>query len=357
MKKIVRSILASVVAFCLATMGSAVLAVENGRPEQGALENMLPAILGVPSEFGIDAQNIEQLYLGDALMVYEKTGSDIEALQAKVYPVFLEGQIKGMFTETVNISGEKNYTYGVEFAHELQKYINEYTNVLALVYCEDNVYAVSSNYPVVCLSDGEKDAIDIFPLQVEDVYGQAVTPLYKLSAVQHARAAETKTLPIPYVSQRGPTCWAACIASVVNYLTGTSLQTYQVVVTCQPNAPAAGASAAKVAGYLTNNYNLSSYSSNGPVQYENLYWQINANRPMLFSGYRNQSGSSSLDDNGRHMVAVYGYYKNLSTEVAQFYYMEPNTGFKVGTFSNSGAPQFQINANQTYTQDRYVTIR
>lgn len=318
-------------------------------------ESLLPAILAAKDQFGISEDDINSLYIGSALSAYEEIGDSIRPINAEMYPVFSGAQVIGILTKETNVNGEIYFTYGIDFAPELDTYISQYGNQVSIIYRGLDVYAASDGKSAVLLkklSDESLNSIFSDEMSFDNIVYSNIAPTDEVNIPASSRAAETKTLSIPYVSQRGPTCWAACIASIVNYKKGTDLEAYEVVVACQPNDAAGGASVNQIASYLTNQYGLSSYASNGEIQYDNVYWQINADKPMIISGYRNGNTGD-----GRHVVAVYGYYKDLSSLNESFYYMEPNTGFKIANFPKSGAPQFQISATQTYSQDCYVALR
>lgn len=356
MKKTISLLLALGILLSFSASANGVEVQKDVAREQ--FEQLLPAIMATPDKFGINSNNIDTLYMGDMIAAYEQTGNSLQTIENKVFPVFCDQQVVGIFTEAITEDGEVFYNYGVEFAKELNEFIKSHGTEISIIYTDEAVYGVAQDGTMTCLqqltstaSNISKSSLSLERLDISVVEPEKILPVHKISAPTTAAVAsgEYKTINVPYVSQRGPVCWAACMASWINYKTGSNLEAYQVVAKCQPNAPSAGASVSQVASYLKKYYGISAYSSNVTLNYTDLYWQINANKAVFFSGYATGSGDA------RHMVLAYGYYKDLNTLTESFYYMEPNTGFKVGTFTSSG-PKFQISAQQTYVQDQAVFL-
>lgn len=132
------------------------------------------------------------------------------------------------------------------------------------------------------------------------------------------------SLNVPYVSNTtiggDGLCWAACVASVANYLRGTYLNALTVYNDCVSNFGQipSGTSTWYQRAFLIYNINT---AVNGPMSYSNLYGQLMMNRPPIVNLARNDGTSG-------HALVLSGlvvFYENTTGEYYGTYsFMDPN---------------------------------
>lgn len=162
-----------------------------------------------------------QVYLGKRLSAYN---SELGELPYAMYPVFADGQVIAIASVSEDENGELSFQAGPDFAEQLNEFIADNANV-ALVVNEGSIQFINDEGETETLSYFEDSASPAALSLTPDVeYSQAV-PVTAIQEVPKSRAygEDSGTVPVKYVPQNGlPLCWAACMASIVNYFNGTS---------------------------------------------------------------------------------------------------------------------------------------
>ena len=152
-----------------------------------------------------------------------------------------------------------------------------------------------------------------------------------------------KNLNVNTVPNDGSLCWAACVASVTNYLRGTSLSTIDVYNDCVSNFGQipSGTSTWYQRAFLIYNINT---AVNGPMSYSNLYGQLMMNRPPIVNLARNDGTSG-------HALVLSGmvvFYENTTGEYYGTYsFMDPNYEYG-NVYVNVGSDTLFYGSSFTY---------
>lgn len=151
------------------------------------------------------------------------------------------------------------------------------------------------------------------------------------------------SLNVNNVLNEGSLCWAACIASVANYLRGAYLNALTVYNDCVSNFGQipSGTSTWYQRAFLIYNINT---AVNGPMSYSNLYGQLMMNRPPIVNLARNDGTSG-------HALVLSGmvvFYENTTGEYYGTYsFMDPNYEYG-NVYVNVGSDTLFYGSSFTY---------
>lgn len=161
----------------------------------------------------------------------------------------------------------------------------------------------------------------------------------------NAYAAESKNLSVPIIMQgNNPWCWAASIASIVNYTTGSNLSA-QNVVNAVGGTNDHGSIQNICKGYA--NYGFSCELKTRTLSYQEVKDSINAGKPIqaLFINNSNEG----------HSVVISGY---TDTGYGKYYsIMEPGAGTYNMISENNGSPYITYNNETFYWVYTYVSYK
>ena len=321
----------------------------------GKISDQLGTVSSNKEAFGLSGVDFTNLALGNQFSVYRTTASGLEEVEFKQYPVMENGRIVAVSTVRYTENGVIETDFGVDFAVQLQAYIDETGNTeFALIYDDSAMYAYCA--------DGSWEIIYLFSvavnerLPIEEAFGtarrqaictEAVSVKTFLSIPLPSRASAV--LSIPALSQSGlPICWAASVASMVNYLKGTSYSAINIADnagTGYVGAPIATA-ASCLRSYTSSGftkYNTSIYN-NSTMSFSTLKSKINDGLPIYV--HASQSGGAA------HAVVAIGYSDTGANYIT---YTESNTVTIRITSMSSGTFSFTL-SGVTYTQSSYFTL-
>jgi len=362
-KRIVSFVLALMMCFSLSM--TAFAAEANQLTDQefiaSKISELIPAFL-TATEFGVTEENYENLYVGNPITAYtytngENTGSYLQ------YPIIFENlhvkEIIGLARVIEHENGERTIDYGVNCAPQIQDYLETSENTsFALLYSENGVsIATASSQTMVKVYEttslARMNAISLEEVDYALTDLEAIEKIEVPTATFATRAVEHNSLNIEHISQGGTTCWAACVACIMNYYYGTDFDSLDVLLQ------------ASDAGIITTGSSGLTISETKLVfeSYTNEYGISCTKKPTYFSystlkSYINDDtlfwarGSKTTGSGAGHAIVPYGYYYSGSGS-KYMYYMEPNTGLKTAAFPSSGAIVFTNDASN-FALDSYL---
>lgn len=206
---------------------------------------------------------------------------------------------------------------------------------LIMIDDDGNTYNLSSNTGVAPVSIVAMNDSYYEPISIRKTLN-VVTPRIPNIVVQ-------TSLNVNNVLNEGSLCWAACIASVANYLRGTYLNALTVYNDCVSNFGQipSGTSTWYQRAFLIYNINT---AVNGPMSYSNLYGQLMMNRPPIVNLARNDGTSG-------HALVLSGmvvFYENTTGEYYGTYsFMDPNYEYG-NVYVNVGSDTLFYGSSFTY---------
>lgn len=265
-----------------------------------------------------------QVYLGKRLSAYN---SELGELPYAMYPVFADGQVIAIASVSEDENGELSFQAGPDFAEQLNEFIADNANV-ALVVNEGSIQFINDEGGTETLSYFEDSASPAALSLTPDVeYSQAV-PVTAIQEVPKSRAygEDSGTVPVKYVPQNGlPLCWAACIASVVNYFKSTSYTARSLADYLEkPYEPVPTSSCIFAYNFR---FGMNAETIHETLSYDFVYNQAHNGKP-LHAFLENTTGGVG------HYALVRGCY--ISNSVVYYRVMDPNVGFVSAQMKSDG---------------------
>lgn len=310
-------------------------------------------------DFGITPNNLYNLYVGNPITVYILENGEITDSYPQ-YPIISDdstsSEIIGLARVT-EFEGERLLDYGIDHAPEIQDYLDENGDIpLALVYAENEFFITDPTTQAVNFEPLETASLQLMALP-SSMQFTSIETTEKVNVPLQTYAAPSSTadyLAIDYVSQNGqPICWAACIASIVNYHQDRGLRAVDVALVANDlgytDIVYSGVditTSRKVINYYggTNTVYLNKLS------YSTIKTNIGNDIPLFTEGYRYEGITQK-----RHAVVIYGYEPSGTKTI---YYMEPNSGMKAIDVPTTGTIIFNgATTSYTYTNDKYMTCK
>lgn len=309
------------------------------------IESMLADIANYPEDFDIKLG--DKITIGNRINTYKMDSKIDEFNDIRYYPLLSDSKIVAI----VEIYGDPLcIAIGKGFADKLQAFA-ESCREFSMVYQNDNLFAVSREDAVLLeespFTDLKKSVNSIAPVVDEAIFKEnleylAVTSVCDLSADKHYND-DTVTLmstPSSYqLSMTGksqgsqPTCWAACIASIAQFMTHTSWTASSV---CSKVGVYGGATDAQIAIALTMCGVTNNLQYSAPTGSQLITTIYNNGKPIM--------ALCSSSSGANHTVVFKGY--SSSSQGLNVTYMEPNGGtFKVLSASSG---------NYTFTSGGYT---
>lgn len=313
------------------------------------------------NEFGINESNYNNLYVGSPIPIYKYNNNSLSDMTVQ-YPIICEDAIIGFARVLSYGTGEKTIDYGTDCASEINVYLKENNaSSFCLIYTDNGVYIGNKGKMRLIRSyDNDISNIEQYWEIASNVsaskltYGsiscqkKIVVPLSEMSV----QAVEHNSLNIDYIHQNGNTCWAASIASIVNYLFDLDediisiLELADSMDIIQTGKDGVNISNAKK---ILDTFGGSNTRYNTYITYTRLKNYIDNGYPAYIRG-----DSTTGGDTG-HASVAYGYYYS-GTGSKYMYYMEPNTGYRTAGFPSSGGIIFTTGSTD-YLNDAYILCR
>ena len=290
-----------------------------------------------------------QVYLGKRLSAYN---TELGELPYAMYPVFADGQVVAIASVSEDENGELSFQAGPQFAEQLNEFIADNPNV-ALVVNEDSIQFINDEGKTETLSYFEDSAAPTTLSLTADVEYNGAVPVTAIQEVPKSRAygEDSGTVPVKFVNQvQDNLCWAACMASVVNYFKGTDY------------------GAMEMGDYLQIDYGETGFlglNPNSSVYYYKNWHRINCE--LVFDelsygfvydqAYNKKPIEAQLSAPNTprgHSVLVRGCY--ISNSVVYYRLMDPWDDYRVVQMKSDGTFTISM-SGKTYTQKTYIEFK
>lgn len=379
MKRIISVLLAVSMAFLL-TCSALATTITDSNVNMSAQQDMinkvsemLPLLCEVPAD--------AECTLGSPLAAYRLEDGELTEIDYDVYPVSCNGNIV-MLAQVPKIENGTDYINCVTaFAEGLDEFYKDNPSTsFALVYASDGVFALTPNGETTCIystfHEGLSEISDLSAFNVSFVNIQAAqaSPLNSAiiaatnDSVMHTNSpmqtysaqdssVQYKILNLSIVAnnvhdcdgdgqQDDGMCWAACIATIVNYHTGTNWSAMQIhnLYGCDEMY-----SSGERYAEIISNYGIDTYGPFPQLTYQHIVDMIDGDNP----GFMRIEISNTTTG---HAIVTYGYYYNPSTSSNQyFYYKDPNYTLSNGitAIPSNGIPIITINGT-AWTYDYHI---
>ncbi len=275
------------------------------------MENIDTVVTLMEMNLGRDSIDMENATIGQPFLI---ANSDIY-----IFPVLVDGNIERLIQMTKGNNGNNHFAISEFFADDFNNLSNDTYKIVA----DENfdVFAVndeesilinkntddeeSITEPVMALSDDDLDVVDVKDTFVD--LGSIPMP---------AANGNGKWLSVPVVKQSKNTCWAACMASILNHY-GENL-TISKILSKTGKSGKANYSEVKdffaLYGYSSTKFNQ--YS----LTFAKIKTEINAGRPIWQAIGTNTRG---------HAVVIEGYQEKGTGSSNAISIMEPYKGYIV----------------------------
>ncbi|MCI8869370.1 MAG: hypothetical protein HFF39_02315 [Lawsonibacter sp.] len=207
---------------------SAFAADTGGRIVQEKIEQSLLSILPEPEAYGLDGVDMFSLYLGEAIAAYEVAGGALEKLDMVIYPIFDHNDRTVLIAAVTQRGNEPVVSLSNTFTDDLCAFSPD--EELAFVYDNSGVFLFDGNELILLeqvpeCADMGRDSIDTLgQAQLSALEGAFLSPCSRLSVPDIMSLGvlgsddEEISLNVQIVKQSSnKTCWAAAMASMLNY--------------------------------------------------------------------------------------------------------------------------------------------
>ncbi len=325
------------------------------------LKNVLPYLMHTISD---SAQNNCGYTIGSKINSYYCVDGSIKQTEFSTYPIFSNEKICAIAYVFNGATDNISCQLSLGYANSLNDYIEMgQSKEIAIIHDSEGISLFSnsvvkkrlleitipgSSNSISNLSTAElADIIEVSELEKGNI---SFTKQY-----QHTRTVYTDTLMVPGTTQGNyPICWAACAASIGEFLTGISLTALGFANYCgQSEGSYAGKFTYEVLPYFNARYDLDYVRSTSALTFSKVETDIYNDCPIYVTGRRPATGTAV----GRHAIVVNGYYYNPSTEFYALIFMDPidGTPYNSITMPSSGRFTFTRTDGLIYTQEDYAT--
>ena len=357
-KRIISLIMVVVLSFSLTQN---IFAVEQNDDAISFVSNHLTSIFNSlidVEDFNLQNTDPNNLYIGNPIMFYanENGHTSYASLYPLIYNDLSKPSVLGFSRIIENDSGERTIDYCTNPAPEVNEFISEYGNTpFCIIRYDDYTKVLGQDTPELNILLASETTVDLDGLYFGDLEFSLITPKVKLSLPTHGTsiyAVQHNSLNVPDIRQKGKyTCWAACIASIVDYHYGYSLDSTNIVVkAANAGIITTGDKGATLteAKQVLDLYGGRNTKHTSYLSYNDLVSCINSDCPLWLAGIN----IDNSDDMG-HAVVARGYYYDSNTGSKTMYYMEPNSGFRASEFPSSGAITY-TNGSSNYRNTGYI---
>lgn len=277
-----------------------------------------------PDLYGLQANETNKLYLGNGFSIFEiKTK---EASNIYYFPVLSKNKIAEIITVSLNKNDKISATVGKDFSGTLENAAGKsskndpltiwaYKGILVAKNSKSETQLNNSPLPGSKVSKSEmssmvkKAALNLknaHKVNIKNSLPTAVKNItYDSKILYGKRNNNSKFLNVPIVPQRTSDgvqhgmCWAASVASIVNYVMGENVTAVDVCDKMNVGYDD-GANGATACDAL-NSYGVSSSSVDSVIGFDSAYNYINNNKPVYMR--------SSCSD-GAHATVINGWTKS-----------------------------------------------
>lgn len=309
------------------------------------IQDALAVIELVRAEYGLEDVDFEKFLVGNKIYMYEYSLSGMNELRV-AYPIFIG---KELVTLAVD-AGNQKYQVMTVLAERIRDLDIQY---VAIVYDAEGCYAYDGSIFYLL---GENDVILNGREKISEIdYGEAewntlklanlegVTSLNYVSSMIGERAQTYFSCNVGYMTQKPyhNICWAATMATIVNYVKGMSLS---AVTVAQARFGGTdfdhGLSTDMVASFMNSVYQMG-YTYHDYVPSNNIMTNNIQSGYPIYGSFIWTNGSSS----GSHAVTVYG----INVVSGYITVMDPEFGSATCYFGNQGYSYVSAFSGSTLT--------
>ena len=341
------------------------------------LAAFLPEFITLHERYSLQADDLLQPTLGAQIPVYGLDEDGVSPAEYSLYPIMnADGHIVALFMISYR-GDEAAFHFKKGFADELDAVVQQYGNDLALYYGQDMLYAYFSDEGLVELQSIPEafqlgyeepanvvDLLEVSDYTIRQVEMETLSEDYFIQP----RTIYSKICEVPIIEQGNANfCWAACVASIGQYMTTKDFTKEDVlykmdIYADDENKGRVDMSTVKLALSVVFNLKGTLYD-NKKLTYDTVKRYIDSKintankkggRPILASVV----GTSIEGEEIAHAIVVDGYYYNTEADYKLLHYMDPLLGdtYAASTFFPSGGFDYIGPLRGTLSQKHYIAI-
>lgn len=239
----------------------------------------------------------------------------------EIYPIYRETALIGLIYKNTDGS----YSLGEYFTASLNNLVNvmEKFNIISqdndIYVCQNGIISLivsSDNQNQYGWLESNSNNRGDLPVEFSEQFRYSLAMLdygSVISSIYHKSMTS------------GNDCWAACIASIVQFK-GTNTSTNSVIIKTGNNGTA---SLANVTSYLTNDYNIMNDSYAYQLGFNSAMSYVGNNHPIIANCQKTGGGNG-------HMVVIKGvYYLSSGTNDAMYILMDPYNSSDISVVTKS----------------------
>ena len=321
------------------------------------LEDILSCVSSDAEGFGITEEELGNSYLAGPIFAYELNENGLEILDYEFYPIISNYRILFFV-----IKDNNGVSISQGLASELS-YYSRYDEPVALVYDKTNCYAVTSDdASLLCtfsqpipnrysfsnksqVVDFSKAArVQLVSINSQQNLSSVFSAVSSASIILPTATRLDLALPVGFVSQNPPSyiCWAATIACIGNYLTGSSYTAVQVAQSW----------------YGSSNYNQKLFLSDASSVLYNKYSLFYGN---TYSYAPSDTIIANNIGNGFPMYTCWAYsagshactIRGISQSTSYIYVVDPEYGLTIANKTSGNYSYVSSYSATTLTLDSY----
>lgn len=226
------------------------------------------------ASFNLDNGDAYRLKLGDGVEALKDIGGNKVKSGIYYYPVFIDGTVKLVLCANFTDMNEPSITIGSAFSKKLNLLMSDKSSDLKYI-IDNQGLSIEVHNEVYLLEKRRGNAFRVSESLLPKTWNQLQQDV--ILSTQN-RSSSSHYLDVPIVLQgNNPWCWAASIASIVNYREGKSLSASDVVSAMGGNSSTSGSVDNIISGWDEYGYSVEvvERASFGSVSSE-----IKADRPV-----------------------------------------------------------------------------
>jgi len=264
----------------------------------------------------------EKYHIDDKIIHYKINNNEyVLNNDYEIYPIYRENVLIGLIYK----NSDGSYALGEYFAKSLNELVNV-SEKFTIINKDNSVYVCQNEKISLVFSVDNKSPQKLFN---KDIFVRRYSLEYLDSYIKYDLAMLDYGSVINTIYHKSMTssndCWAACIASIVQFK-GTTTSTYSVIV---KTGNTGSASLANVSSYLTNDYDITHDTYGYQLGFNSAMSYVGNNHPIIANCERIGGGNG-------HMVVIKGvYYLSSGTNDALYILMDPYSNSDVNVVTKS----------------------
>lgn len=301
---------------------------------QSKMLQLLVSSMAEKELYGLESLDLSSVSIGSAIPTYSVSGNNLTPASVQLFPVLSNGQITSIFTVFPDENGEIHAQLSSGMVETLNMYLPN-SAPFAIIYDDEGAYLYADS-TVTLLCEGafieEKENLisNLSDDALDNVTVRRVTEALALDVNSFAAQIPAPCVEAAYylevskvLQTSDVTCWAACIASIVNTVKGTNYPCAKVVQDLN-----GGINETKDMDFVINGI-----SSTYGIQYTHNYAPRIGSATVIAQLQNGYPFFGGFVNGLAHMVVIRGINPNVNT----FSVMDPATATYVqctiGTYS------------------------